>query len=100
VENINIGEKMTEKNKEPNIDSLVGCVTFVIMLLLAAFAAMKFTSIVTWDWVWVISPLWFPTAFVVLCSSVGAIYHLLIMTCKELKGIYVYYSYHYKNKEK
>lgn len=35
-------------------------------LLTIAFIVLKLCGVITWSWLWVLSPLWIPTAFVLL----------------------------------
>lgn len=38
-----------------------------IGLLTLLFIALKLTSVVTWGWIWVLSPLWISFILVILC---------------------------------
>ena len=36
-------------------------------LLTIAFIVLKLCDVITWSWLWVLAPLWIPTAITVLC---------------------------------
>lgn len=41
--------------------------------LTIAFIVLKLTKVISWSWVWVLSPIWISTAIVVLFILVGCI---------------------------
>lgn len=46
----------------------------VLSILLAAFIVLKLCGVITWSWLWVLSPLWIPIALVlVILLIVGII---------------------------
>ena len=36
-------------------------------LLLIAFIVLKLCGVITWSWLWVLSPLWIPLAIAAVC---------------------------------
>ena len=43
-------------------------------LLAIVFITLKLTSVITWSWWWVLSPLWIPlAALVILCALAGIV---------------------------
>lgn len=42
-------------------------------LLLIAFIVLKLTNVISWSWWWVLSPIWIPTALVVVLLLVWII---------------------------
>ena len=38
----------------------------VLSLLLVAFIVLKLCGVITWSWLWVLSPLWVPIALVLV----------------------------------
>lgn len=38
----------------------------VLSLLLVAFIVLKLCGVITWSWLWVLSPLWIPIALVLV----------------------------------
>lgn len=45
-------------------------------LLLVAFIVLKLCKVITWSWIWVLSPLWIPLA---LSTIVGIVLLLLFL---------------------
>lgn len=46
----------------------------VLSILLVAFIVLKLCGVITWSWLWVLSPLWIPIALVlVILLIVGII---------------------------
>ena len=43
-------------------------------LLTIVFIILKLTHYINWSWIWVLSPLWLPVAFVILIVILGAFY--------------------------
>jgi hypothetical protein len=41
-----------------NNDSGIGCGGLLAVLLTVAFVVLKLCNVISWSWVWVISPLW------------------------------------------
>lgn len=48
-----------------NSNSHASCVSFV-GLLTVAFIVLKLLNIITWSWLWVLSPIWISTGLVIL----------------------------------
>lgn len=50
-------------------------------LLTIVFIALKLTHYITWGWLWVLSPLWIPTAIVLsiflIALVIGVLVHLV-----------------------
>lgn len=46
-------------------------------LLAILFIALKLTGFIGWSWLWVLSPLWIPLAFVLLCLLVFVVASIL-----------------------
>lgn len=46
-------------------------------LLAAIFITLKLCGVISWSWLWVLSPLWIPLAFVVLIVLVVVLASLL-----------------------
>lgn len=38
----------------------------VLSILLVAFIVLKLCGVITWSWLWVLSPLWIPIALVLI----------------------------------
>lgn len=38
----------------------------VLSILLVAFIVLKLCGVITWSWLWVLSPLWIPIALVLV----------------------------------
>lgn len=47
----------------------------VINLLLVLFVAFKLAGIITWSWVWVLSPMWIAVAVVLLAAFLGGVFN-------------------------
>jgi hypothetical protein len=47
----------------------------VINMLLILFVAFKLAGIITWGWVWVLSPLWISLAVVLLAAFLGGVFN-------------------------
>lgn len=43
-----------------NSNGTVGCSLSLSSILLVVFIVLKLCKIITWSWVWVLSPLWIP----------------------------------------
>lgn len=41
-----------------NNNSSIGCGGLLAVLLTVAFVVLKLCNVISWSWVWVISPLW------------------------------------------
>lgn len=53
-------EKENEQyNKEPLSDYVISPMAY----LTALFVGLKLFNVIHWDWIWVLSPLWFPFCF-------------------------------------
>lgn len=46
-------------------------------LLLVLFVAFKLAGIITWSWVWVLSPLWIALAVLLLVAVLGGVAKLV-----------------------
>lgn len=42
-------------------------------LLTIVFITLKLTDVIAWSWLWVLSPLWLPVAFILGLLAVGAL---------------------------
>ncbi len=56
----------------------IGCAT----VLLIVFVVLKLTGLITWSWLWVLSPFWIPILIIVaICLfviiGVGILYNIL-----------------------
>lgn len=47
-------------------------------ILLIVFIVLKVTNLITWSWIWVLSPLWIPILAIILV----AIFYAIILTLK------------------
>lgn len=45
----------------------------VLSILLVAFIVLKLCGVITWSWLWVLSPLWIPIALVLVILLIGGI---------------------------
>ena len=53
---------------------------FFLIVLSLIFIFCKLTGHITWSWLWVLSPLWIPTAiWLILCMIVG-----VLAVCEEI----------------
>ena len=48
-----------------------------LQMLTIAFIVLKLLGVITWSWVWVLSPLWIPVAVVLVILAVVLIVHKL-----------------------
>ena len=49
-------------------------IRFFLIVLSLIFIFCKLTGHITWSWLWVLSPLWIPTAiWLILCMIVGVL---------------------------
>lgn len=53
-------------------------------LLAIVFITLKLLGVITWSWLWVLSPIWIPTAFVIVVLLVILVIYL-IRSCKRKK---------------
>ena len=53
-------------------------------LLAILFIALKLCEQITWSWLWVLSPLWIPLAFVLALLLAAAAFYLISYGCKAL----------------
>lgn len=52
--------------------------------LLAIFVTLKLTDNIDWSWWWVMSPLWIPIAFAVVCiAAFGVVYYSVAAETKR-----------------
>ena len=49
-------------------------------VLLVVFIVLKFCKVITWAWVWVLSPLWLSAIFVFGVWIIIKVYHLIVDT--------------------
>lgn len=63
----------------PLLGLLLGILTIV-------FITLKLTGFITWSWLWVFSPLWFPPVIVLLMISVVFILSLVTNLIKKAVG--------------
>ncbi len=54
-------------------------------LLTIVFIALKLLNIITWSWIWVLAPLWFPIAFILGIFIIVVIIILIKDKIKEIK---------------
>lgn len=54
-------------------------------LLAIAFIVLKLMGIIKWSWLWVLSPLWIPTAIVILVLLVILAVHLIKKSVRKRK---------------
>ena len=47
----------------------------IINMLLVLFVAFKLAGVITWAWVWVLSPLWISVAVVLLAAFLGGVFN-------------------------
>lgn len=57
----------------------VGGISFTSLLTIV-FIVLKLTGNIDWSWWWVLSPLWIPTAFVLLCVAVVFVIYVIFTT--------------------
>lgn len=55
-------------------------------LLTIVFIALKLLNIITWSWIWVLAPLWFPIAFILGIFIIVVIVILIRDKIKEIKN--------------
>ena len=46
-------------------------------LLTLLFIGLKLTKVITWSWVWVLSPIWLPLAVLLAGLVVYIVYHII-----------------------
>lgn len=46
-------------------------------LLTLLFIGLKLTKVITWSWVWVLSPIWLPLAVLLAGLVVYIVYHIM-----------------------
>jgi hypothetical protein len=46
-------------------------------VLAIVFITLKLTGLIDWSWVWVLAPLWFPAALVLVVLVIGFIMYML-----------------------
>jgi hypothetical protein len=49
-----------------------------LTLLLIAFIVLKLTNLITWSWLWVLSPIWLPFAAVIIFVIFAAIIAVIL----------------------
>lgn len=55
--------------------------TSLAVLLTVLFVALKLTGVITWSWIWVLSPLW-------ISFIVGVLFMLLFLGCALLVALW------------
>lgn len=45
----------------------------LVNLLLVLFVAFKLAGIISWSWLWVLSPIWISAALVFVGAAIGAV---------------------------
>lgn len=58
-----------------NVNSGNGVGFFGLLTLL--FIGLKLTKVITWSWVWVLSPIWLPLAVLLAGLVVYIVYHIM-----------------------
>ena len=51
----------------------LGFMTTLILLLTATFVTLQLVGVISWPWIWVLSPLWIPLALMILLALVALI---------------------------
>ena len=65
---------MTQNNSnKSSTTSKSGGISFVGLLTIA-FIVLKLCNVITWSWVWVLSPIWISVALVIIVCIIFAIY--------------------------
>ena len=54
-------------------------------VLAIAFIILKLLNIITWSWIWVLAPLWFPIALILGIFIIAVIITLIRDKIKEVK---------------
>ncbi len=54
-------------------------------LLAIVFITLKLLKVITWSWLWVLSPIWLPTAIVILVLLVILAVHLIKKAVRKRK---------------
>lgn len=66
-------------NNDNNSSSKAGGIGFLGLLALI-FITLKLTGVISWSWLWVLAPLWIPTALVIVILVVA----LIVLLVKEV----------------
>ena len=66
-------------NNERNNNTAAGGIGFCGLLGIA-FIILKLTGVIGWSWLWVLAPLWIPTALVIVLLVVA----LIVLLVKEV----------------
>jgi len=56
-----------------------------LSLLAILFIALKLTNYIAWDWIWVLAPLWFPAAVVVMLILICAVLATIVAVVENLR---------------
>ena len=67
------------KNKLPVLNIAVAFLTFLTFI----FIILKLFNAVTWNWVWVLFPLWFSTALIIAILIIFLIYLIISLIAKK-----------------
>lgn len=67
------------KNKLPILNIAVAFLTFLTFI----FIILKLFNAVTWNWVWVLFPLWFSTALIIAILIIFVIYLIISLIAKK-----------------
>ena len=70
------------KNKLPVLNIAVAFLTFLTFI----FIILKLFNAVTWNWVWVLFPLWFSTALIIAILIIFLIYLIISIIAKSSKN--------------
>jgi len=52
----------------------------IIEMLVVVFIVLKLCNVITWAWIWVLSPLWLDLVFAAMVFTVVKVYHLIVDT--------------------
>lgn len=52
----------------------------ILEALLVVFIVLKLCNVITWAWIWVLSPLWLDLVFTTIVFVVIKVYHLIVDT--------------------
>ncbi|MEI0611235.1 hypothetical protein [Brachyspira pilosicoli] len=67
------------KNKLPILNIAVAFLTFLTFI----FIILKLFNAVTWNWIWVLFPLWFSTALIIAILIIFVIYLIISLIAKK-----------------
>lgn len=61
--------------------------TNLTALLAVVFIALKILNLITWSWLWVLSPLWIPPVIALTVTITSAILSLFFLIILALLGV-------------